>query len=162
MVSSLEITPVRLVSIQNALKISSRKLSHFDFVKDLLHKPTHERRFPVEIDSTVQNAISGVRYYISVGYQIMPKRGFNGSYDRPYCGGVYRLYKDSEVVKIGESRNIGDRFKDYAHIPGHDNIDQFDFCRIEDTIARKRYEKELLEAFKTAYGRLPKYNPITA
>jgi len=71
------------------------------------------------------------------------------------------LYKDGEIVRIGESGDLQGRLKDHSN-SYKDGVDEYDFAEIQDSSARKLEEKRLLEEFRDAYGRLPKLNPITA
>jgi hypothetical protein len=74
---------------------------------------------------------------------------------------VYRLLKDGDIVRIGQTDDLERRLKD--HFGNYkDHVDQYDFAEVPDASARKREEKRLLEEFRDAYGRLPKLNSITA
>lgn len=154
-------TSIKLTRRNNNIKISSRALKNYPWVKDLLELPTTDRRFLVEIDESIPEPTAGVRYYISLGYRFYPKRDFNKQKDYPRFSGVYRLFKEGQIVRIGESNNLETRLKE--HWRNHkDEVDEYDFCEIQDSTTRKRQEKELLEAYKDAYARLPKLNSITA
>ena len=159
---SKEETPTRINKIGGHTKVSSRMLSYVDWIKPLLSLPANQRRFVVETDETVLDAEKGVRYYLSIGYQVTEKRLFYPPYDCPNSGGVYRLYSGSEIIKIGESNDLVSRLKEHAKSNGIGRVDSFDFILIEDEDARKKHEKFLLKAFREITGRLPRYNLITA
>ena len=137
------------------------RLRECKWVADILDEPTSHRRFLIEIDESVEDPSAGVRYYISIGYRFQPKREFQKQGDYPRLPGVYRLYKDGEIVRIGESGDLEGRLKEHFN-SYKDGVDEYDFAEIQDLSARKLEEKRLLEEFRDAYGRLPKLNPITA
>jgi hypothetical protein len=137
------------------------RLREHKWIADILEEPTSHRRFLIETDESVKDPTAGVRYYISIGYRFQPKREFQKQGDYPRLPGVYRLYKDGEIVRIGESDNLEGRLKE--HFRSHKGrVDEYDFAEIQDSSARKLEEKRLLEEFRDAYGRLPKLNPIAA
>ena len=136
-------------------------LQTYRWISDILDKPVSERRFLVETDESIEDPRAGVRYYLSIGYRFQPKRQFAKQGDYPRLAGVYRLFKNVELLRIGETDDLEGRLKQHA-IRYKDRIDEYDFSEIEDTGARKLEEKRLLEEFKDAYGRLPKLNTITA
>jgi len=131
------------------------------WVSDILNGPVSDRRFLIEIDESIENPSAGVRYYISIGYRFQPKREFAKQGDYPRLPGVYRLFRDAEIVRIGESDDLQGRLKE--HFARYkDEVGEYDFSEIQDKAARKLQEKKLLEEFKDAHGRLPKLNEITA
>jgi hypothetical protein len=97
----------------------------------------------------------------AVGYCFKPQRDFVKKADYPRLPAVYRLFKDGELVRIGETGNLEDRLKDHFQEYG-DKVDFYDFAEIHDASARKQEERRLLSEFKDAHGSLPKYNPVTA
>lgn len=73
---------------------------------------------------------------------------------------MYRLKKEGEIVRIGESNNIATRLKEHLSTY-RDAVDKFDFEVVPNEEERKKEQNRLLESFKAAVGRLPKLNPIT-
>ena len=134
-------------------------LREYPWIKEVLDRPVNERRFIVEKDNTVKEPTEGVQYYIFIGYRFQPPRDFHKPEDYPRLPGVYRLFKNKEVVRIGESNNLEVRLKEHL-CSYNDKVDKYDFVEIHDVAARKIEEKRLLEKFKDAYGRLPKLNSI--
>jgi hypothetical protein len=141
--------------------INTRDLRQRAWTKALLDYPVTDRRFLIETDESVKNPTEGVRYYVSVGYRFQPKREFAKQGDYPRLPGVYRLFKDLEIVRIGESDDMESRLKEH-HFSYKDEVDDYDFAEIPDRAVRKNEEKRLIEEFRDAHGRLPKLNVITA
>jgi len=140
--------------------ISDRKLNNRKWISDILDDPdVTNRRFFIEIDDSIKEPTDGVRYYISVDYRFQTRRNFGKQGDYPRVAGVYRLFKDKELVRIGESDNLERRLKEHSNTY-KDEIDEYDFAEIEDANTRKSEERRLLEEFRDTYGRLPKLNPV--
>lgn len=140
-------------------RITAKKLPERKWIADVLNEPISDRRFSIETDDSVEDPTDGVRYYISIGYRLQPKREFGKQGDYPRLPGIYRFFKDGEIVRIGESDNLESRLKDHYR-NYKDEVDEYDFAEIPDLTARKREEKRLLQEFRDAYGRLPKLNPV--
>ena len=151
----------------NTLKLSgkkgkaiyTRKLRDRRWIAEILDDPKSDKRFLIETDDSIEKPTEGVRYYISVGYRLQPKREFGKQGDYPRLPGVYRLFKDGQIVRIGESDNLERRLNEHFSIY-EDEVDEYDFMEVPDLTARKREEKRLLEEFGDAYGRLPKLNSV--
>ncbi|MBM3239514.1 GIY-YIG nuclease family protein [Candidatus Poribacteria bacterium] len=131
------------------------------WVENILRRPASDRRFIIKTDESIESPTTGVRYYIFVGYHFNPRRVFAKQEDYPRLPGVYRLFKENEIVRIGESDNLEARLKEHFR-DYRDEVDKYDFCEIEDSYMRKEEEKRLLREFKDMYGRLPRLNCITA
>ena len=100
------------------------------------------------------------KYFVTIGYSWSDERDFHDQNQYLEEPGVYRLKKDSEIVRIGEGINIRDRLvmhhKDFSS-----EADTFDFEIVPNDEERKKEEKRLLELFKGSVGRLPKFNMLT-
>ena len=115
------------------------------------------------LKKSIQNKkifIQNTKFFITIGYSWSTERDFSNQNDYPEESGVYRLKKDGEIVRIGESSNIATRLKE--HYSTYDTeVDKFDFEVVPNDDERKKEEKRLLEHFKDTIGRLPRLNPIT-
>ena len=131
------------------------------WLDEIVSLPKTERRFLIETDASVENPSEGVRYFVFVGYSFQPQRDFKTKGDYPRLFGVYRLFKDEELVRIGEAEDLETRLKEHLR-HYKDQADTYDFCEIPDLAARKAEEKRLLKEFQDAYGRLPKLNKIAS
>lgn len=131
------------------------------WLDEIVSLPHTERRFLIETDESVEDPSEGVRYFVFVGYSFKPKRDFKTQGDYPRLSGVYRLFKDEELVRIGEAEDLETRLKEHYR-QYKDQVDAYDFCEVDDLVARRAEEKRLLEEFKEAYGRLPKLNKIAS
>ena len=100
------------------------------------------------------------KYFITIGYSWSDERDFQDPAQFPEEPGVYRLKKEGEIVRIGESGNIVVRLQEHLNTYGQD-IDTFDFEIVPNDEERKKEEKRLLETFKAAVGRLQKYTSLT-
>lgn len=101
------------------------------------------------------------KFFIAIGYSWSNERDFQDPGQFPEEPGVYRLKAGSEIVRIGESRNIAERLRENLKDYGSE-IETFDFEIVPNEAERGEEQKQLLNSFKTAVGRLPKYNPITS
>jgi hypothetical protein len=113
-----------------------------------------------EIDTSATDIFPKYKYFITIGYSWSGERDFQDSTQYPEEPGVYRLKRDGEIVRIGEGGNIAARLREHLNTYGSE-VDTFDFEIVPNDEERKKEEKRLLEAFKAAVGRLPKYNLIT-
>jgi hypothetical protein len=141
--------------------VQSRVWKKTPWLQEILEQPTEERRFLVEIDRSIESPDKGVRYFISVGYRFRPARDFDKQGDYPRLPGVYRLFKEGALVRIGESDSIERRLKEHLKVYAK-QVDAYDFCEIADISSRKAEEKRLLNEYKDAHGRLPSLNLITS
>jgi len=133
-------------------------LKKFKWLKEIMEKrDVSDRRFLVEEDRKIRNPEDGTKYFIFVGYKFEEKRPFNRRGDYPRLPGVYVLYKESEIVRIGEAEQIETRLKEHFR-EYTDKIDEYQYAEIPDIGARKLEEKRLLQEHKDAYGKLPRYN----
>ena len=124
-------------------------------------KDKAKKQFVLEDVDPDQTAIyPKYKYFVTIGYSWSSERDFQDPAQFPREPGVYRLKKEGEIVRIGESRNIATRLQEHLDTYGQD-IDKFDFEIVPNDSERKKEETRLLEAFKAAVGRLPKHNVIT-
>ena len=100
-------------------------------------------------------------FFVTVGYAWSKPRPFNDSKQYPVESGVYRLRKDNEVVRIGESNNIANRLKEHFK-EFFGQVDSFDFEIVPNNDERKKEQKRLLDLFIGNAGKLPTLNPITS
>lgn len=141
--------------------MGSTCLRNVPWIEQLLNSDLAERRFLVELDDSIESATSGVRFYISVGYHFEPKRSLADRADYPRNAGVYRLFKENAVVRIGETNCLERRLQE--HFTRYSNqVDEYDFCKLEDASNRKTEEKRLLNEYQDAHGGLPKLNTISS
>lgn len=135
--------------------------SKYDWIREIkFEKDQAKKQFILEKVSQDQSDIyPKYKFFITVGYSWSEERDFLNTDQYPEEPGVYRLKKDGEIVRIGESNNIRDRllthFKDYRT-----EVNTFDFEIVPNADERKKEEKRLLELFKEVVGRLPKLNPL--
>jgi hypothetical protein len=136
--------------------------SKYDWIGALkTEKDKAKKQFLLEEVTPDQTEIyQRYQYFITLGYSWSEERDFQEPDQFPSEPGVYRLKKNGEVVRIGQAGNIASRLTEHLNTYGQD-IDTFDFEIVPDQSERKKEEKRLLEEFKAAIGRLPKYNPIT-
>jgi hypothetical protein len=121
------------------------------WIADTLEEPTSHRRFLIETDDSVETPTEGVRYYISISYRFEDRRPFEDQQDYPRMGGVYRLFKDGGIVRIGQTDRLEKRLKE--HLRDYKaEVNEYDFAKIPDPAERKREESRLLQEFKDAYG----------
>ena len=76
----------------------------------------------------------------------------------PGKGGVYRYWDKAEIVYIGRGKNIKSRSKDI-----HRNswvYDKIEYSLIDDEHDQSFWESKFISAFKTEFGRLPRYNEV--
>jgi len=141
--------------------MNSAHLTCLEWFAPIMNMDLAERRFLVETDESITGPEDGVAFYISLGYRFKARRSCSDEDDYPRSPGVYRLFHRGELVRIGESDCIERRLKEHK---GHygEEVDEYDFCRIDDAMARKSEEKQLLEEYRDAYGRLPRLNRIGA
>lgn len=120
-----------------------------------------KRQFLLEVvDPNDSEIYPTYKYFITVGYAWAEERNFSDQLQYPEEPGVYRLKKNCEVVRIGESNNIAIRLREHSR-DYSDEVDAYDFEIVPNELDRKAEQKRLLEAFKSNVGRLPKLNPIT-
>jgi len=131
--------------------IATASLQGYGWIADILSEPKADRRFLIETDESIEDPTAGVRYYISIGHRFQPKREFEKQGDYPRLPGVYRLYKDGQIVRIGESGDLEGRLKEHSN-SYKDEVDEYDFAEIPDLSARRLEERRLLEEFRDAYG----------
>lgn len=79
--------------------------------------------------------------------------------DAPQCDGVYGIYRNKELIYIGKGEGksgVKSRLQ-AAHQDkrGKGNATSFQFEKSKDASGR---EKRLLEQYKKAHGKLPRYN----
>ena len=76
--------------------------------------------------------------------------------------GVYVLYKEEDVIYIGQTETIKDRLND--HFRGYDGpcTQQATSYCVEVTPDHKARQDELLIAYKAEYGKLPPCNDLGA
>jgi hypothetical protein len=139
-----------------------RLYSKYDWIGVLkTEKDRAKKQFVLEdVDPEQTDIYPKFKYFITIGYSWSSERDFQDPTQFPEEPGVYRLKKDGEIVRIGESRNIATRLREHLNAYGQD-VDKFDFEIVPNDSERKEEQKRLLGAFKSAVGRLPKYNPIT-
>jgi hypothetical protein len=130
--------------------------SQYDWIADVCkEKNAAKKQFVAE-----NSADHSYRFFVTIGYAWLKPRPFNDSKQYPVESGVYRLRKNNEVVRIGESNNIAERlkqhFKEYFG-----QVDSFDFEIVPNNDERKREQKRLLDLFIANVGKLPILNPIT-
>jgi hypothetical protein len=136
--------------------------SKYDWLAALKQeKDKGKKQFILEEVNHEQNDIyPKYKFFITIGYSWSEERDFHNPKQYPEEPGVYRLKKDGEIVRIGESINIHERlrvhFKDYGN-----EVDSYDFEIVPNDDERKKEEKRLLESFKEAVGRLPRLNILT-
>ncbi len=119
-----------------------------------------KRQFLLEdVEPTDSDIYPTYKYFITVGYAWAKERDFGDESQYPEEPGVYRLKKNGEVVRIGESNNIATRLKEHSRDYSGE-VDAYDFEIVPNELERKAEQKRLLEAFKYNVGRLPKLNPI--
>jgi Nuclease subunit of the excinuclease complex len=71
---------------------------------------------------------------------------------------VYRYWDKAEIVYIGRGKNIKSRSKDI-----HRNswvYDKIEYSLIDDEHDQNFWESKFISAFKTEFGRLPRYNEV--
>lgn len=68
----------------------------------------------------------------------------------PLVKGVYFLFKDGELVYIGQSCNIYSRLA--VHLADK-NFDQFSFIEVRNSAERIKKEKYLIQKFKPRYNK---------
>jgi len=149
---------------------SSRKMmaigalySEYDWIATLkMEREKAKKQFILEEVSPDQVDIyPEYKFFITIGYSWSNEKDFQDPGQFPEEPGVYRLKAGSEVVRIGESRNMAERLREHLKDYGSE-IETFDFEIVPNEAERKQEQKRLLDSFKTAVGRLPKYNPITS
>lgn len=135
--------------------------SRYDWIDAVFKEKEQTKRqfFLEEVDPQDEEIFPKYKYFVTIGYSWSNNRDFHDIMHHPVEPGVYRLKKNGEVVRIGESNNIARRFKehlkDYA-----DEVDFFDFEIVPSDEERKQEQNRMLQSFKAAVGRLPKLNPI--
>ena len=136
--------------------------SEYDWIGALKKEKVRAKKQSVlkEVDPNQIDINLKYKYYIAIGYSWSEERDFQDPTQFPEEPGVYRLKKEQEIVRIGESRDIAVRLREHLNTYGQD-IDTFDFEIVPNDAERKIEEKRLLEVFKAAVGRLPKYNLVT-
>ncbi len=102
-------------------------------------------------------------FYIELGYSFSERIDFDSVSSFPEVPGVYRLYgRKNELLRIGEGQNIKARLLSHKK-SSCVSIYSFDFCQIQEAVARKKEEKRLFMEFKRNHnGFLPELNAITA
>ncbi len=122
-------------------------------------KDQADRQFVLEEVDPNNDVYAKFQYYITVGYTFSADKDINDKHNYPAESGVYRLKKDSEVVRIGEAGNMAVRLRE--HLKDYlGQIDAFDFEIVPNATERKAEQKRLLDSFKTSVGRLPKLNLV--
>lgn len=75
------------------------------------------------------------------------------SYKVHNCIGIYFLYKDDELVYIGQSKNIGLRIYD-GHVRGKaKDFDSYKFVEISDDYNINKIERLLIEKYLPTYNK---------
>lgn len=122
-------------------------------------KDSAKRQFELEVIDPLDTEIyPKYKYFVTVGYAWAPDRNFHDESNYPEEPGVYRLKKDGEVVRIGETNNLSRRLKNHLK-DYHEEVDTFDFEIVANEEERKSEQKRLFETFRANVGRLPKLNP---
>ena len=76
----------------------------------------------------------------------------------PAMGGVYRYWDKAEIVYIGRGKNINSRSKDNQRNSWV--YDKIEYSLINDEHDQSFWESKFINAFKTEFGRLPRYNEV--
>ena len=136
--------------------------TQYDWLKKIRDEKVRAKKQFIleEVDPNNQSIYPKYKFFITMGYSWSTERDFDDSTQYPEEPGVYRLKKDGEIVRIGESNNIVVRLKEHYSTYGT-GVDKFDFEIVPNEDERKKEEKRLLEHFKDTIGRLPKLNQIT-
>jgi len=134
--------------------------SKYDWLTPLKkEKDPAKRQFELEVMDPLDTEIyPKYKYFITLGYGWAPDRNFHDESNYPEEPGVYRLKKDGEVVRIGESNNLSRRLKEHLK-EYHEEVDTFDFEIVANDEERKTEQDHLFDAFRASVGRLPKLNP---
>ncbi len=136
--------------------------SKYDWIETVFkQKDQAKKQFVLEeVDSARIEIYPKYKFFVTIGYSWSGERDFHDINQHPTEPGVYRLRKDNEVVRIGESNNIAARFREHLKEYGAE-VDTFDFEIVPNDDERKKEQNRLLQSYKDNVGRLPKLNPIT-
>jgi hypothetical protein len=136
--------------------------SKYDWIDSVFkQKDPAKKQFVLEeVDPTKKEIYPKYKFFVTIGYSWSSDRDFHDVKQYPEEPGVYRLKKDTEVARIGESNNIAARLQ--AHLKEYGTqVDTFDFEIVPNDDERKEEQKRLLKSYKDNVGKLPKLNPIT-
>jgi hypothetical protein len=137
--------------------VAVRKLAkQYDWINKVFDETNRAKK---QFVPEVTEKDSKYNFFVTIGYAFSNARPFADSTQYPTEPGVYRLWKDDEVVRIGESNNIAERLKQHFDEYGG-QMDNFDFEIVPKKDERTKEQARLLASFKTNIGRLPKLNPI--
>lgn len=135
--------------------------SDHTWIKDARHRDIAKRRFELrDVDKADADLHSRYQYYIDVGYTFIKNPlAILDTDSFPEEPGVYRLWKDGRIVRIGQSNNIASRLPEHCK-EFETAIDEFDYMIIPNEKDRRKEEKRLMAEFKNSRGGLPELNPI--
>ena len=129
--------------------ISAGKLySAYDWIGVLKDEKNIEKKQFVleEVDPNNEEIYPKYKFFVTLGYSWSGERDFHDEEQYPEEPGVYRLKKEGEIVRIGESNNIQKRLKDHLATYG-EQVDTFDFEIVPDEDERHREQQHLLEQY---------------
>lgn len=147
----------------NRKSLAAGKLyATFDWIAEVVRQKNRAKKqfLLEEVGADHAEVYSKYQFFITIGYWWSNERDFQAQEEYPVEPGVYRLKKSGEIVRIGQGVNIRDRL--VAHLKEYGaELDTYDFEIVPNEDERKKEEKRLLELFKGAVGRLPRFNPIS-